>query len=78
MKKNIFSVKKIWHNLDLKVKYCYEIIKALVADEQSRQSYNLVSLFSSLQHYINQLLKMLKEEKGEEKNKQTNLISVLF
>ena len=33
MKKNIFRVKEIWHNLDLKVKYCYEIIKALVVDE---------------------------------------------
>ena len=33
MKKKTFSVKKIWHNLDLKVKYCSEIIKALVVDE---------------------------------------------
>ena len=34
MKMNeIFRVKQIWHNLDLKVKYCYEILKTLVADE---------------------------------------------
>ena len=48
-----------------------EIKKALVAEEWSRQSYNLVSLFSSLQHYINQLLKLLKE-KREKKKKKTN------
>ena len=29
----LFKVKKIWHNLDLKVKYCYEMIKTLVANE---------------------------------------------
>ena len=31
--KKIFRVKKIWNNLDFKVKYYYEIIKASVADE---------------------------------------------
>ena len=48
-----------------------EIIKALVVDEQSRQSYNLVSLFSSLQHCINQFLKLLKEKREKTKKKKT-------
>ena len=29
----LFKVKEIWHNLDLKVKYCYEMIKTLVANQ---------------------------------------------
>ena len=80
IKKNVFRVKKfsiIWIGKSNTV--MTEIKKALVAEEQSRQSYNLVSLFSSLQHYINQLLKLLKEKREKKKKqKEIKLISVLF
>ena len=35
----------------------------------SHVSHNLVSLFSSLQHYINLLLKLLKEKREKKKKK---------
>ena len=75
----IIRVKKIWHNLDLKVKYCYKIIKTLVS-MNSQVSHNLVSSefrikrekngfqFIATLHEL--VVKTVRKEKGEKKKEK--------
>ena len=81
----IIMVKKIWHNLDLKVKYCYKIIKTLVS-MNSRVSHNLASSefrikrekngfqFIAILHEL--VIKTVRKEKGEKKEKEIDLILI--
>ena len=75
----IIRVKKIWHNLDLKVKYFYKIIKTLVS-MNSQVSHNLVSSefrikrekngfqFIATLHEL--VIKTVRKEKREKKKKK--------
>ena len=75
----IIRVKKIWHNLDLKVKYCYKIIKTLVS-MNSQVSHNLVSSEFTIKREKNGfqfiatlhelVFKTVRKEKGEKKRKR--------